>query len=442
MAIEEIAPTRWSEVSELREARLVVELESGKQFEAELLVDVAPLTAVRVARLARKGYYHTLTFHRVVPNFVVQGGGPAGNEYSGARDFMPDELSDVSHARGTIGISTRGRDTGDAQLFVNLRDNPRLDYDYTVFARITAGLDAVDGVQEGERIRRIVVRQAPRLGSADTAALMRTVRVLAADSMEGRRAGTPGGARARRYLLRRMASLGLTPWQGRFEHPFPLRRDSATGVNLLGVIPGKRRDLPYLVLSAHYDHEGIKNGQIYNGADDNASGVAAVLSIAAALRRHPLDHPVLVALFDAEEAGLLGARALVADSAFRRERVALDVNLDMVSHSEAGVLWAAGSAHHPELRPVLEAIAARAPVILKLGHDRRSVSGEQDWTGSSDHGPFHVANIPFVYFGVEDHQDYHKPTDDPGTVTVGFFGGAVATIEAALRALDALRLTP
>jgi Zn-dependent M28 family amino/carboxypeptidase len=355
---------------------------------------------------------------------------------------MPDEASEVSHARGTIGISTRGRDTGDAQLFVNLRDNPRLDYEYTVFARITAGLDVVDGVLEGERIRRIEVRQAPRLGSADTAALMRTVRVLAADSMEGRQAGTAGGAKARRYLVERLRALRLAPWGTRFEHTFRLRRDSALGTNLLAVVPGKRRDLPYLVLSAHYDHDGIKNGQIYNGADDNASGVAAVLAIAASLTARPPDHPVLLALFDGEEAGLLGSRALLADSGFRRERVALAVNLDMVSHSEAGVLWAAGSAHHPELRPVLEEIAAQAPVLLRLGHDRRGVAGEQDWSGSSDHGPFHAAMIPFVYFGVEDHRDYHKPTDDPETMTVGFFGGAVATIEAALRAFDALRFTP
>jgi hypothetical protein len=75
-------------------------------------------------------------------------------------------------------------------------------------------------------------------------------------------------------------------------------------------------------------------------------------------------------------------------------------------------------------------------VKLRLGHDRPGVSGEQDWTLDSDHGAFHSAGIPFVYFGVEDHQDYHRPSDDPETLTPGFFGNAVATILEALRRLD------
>jgi cyclophilin family peptidyl-prolyl cis-trans isomerase len=73
---------------------------------------------------------------------------------------MRDELSGVSHARGTLGISTRGRDTGDGQLFINLRDNPRLDYDYTVWGRVVSGMGVVDAMQEGARIRGISIRLA------------------------------------------------------------------------------------------------------------------------------------------------------------------------------------------------------------------------------------------------------------------------------------------
>ena len=263
---------------------------------------------------------------------------------------------------------------------------------------------------------------------------MATVRVLAADSMEGRRVATPGGARARRYLLGRLQGLGVAPLEGSYTRSFPLPPDS--GVNLLGVIPGTRAGAPYIVLSAHYDHVGIRNGVIHNGADDNASGVAAVLAIAALLRRNPLEHPVIIALFDAEEGGLRGARAFVTSGPVPRERMALNINLDMVGHSEAGVLWAAGASHTPALRPVLDSLARSAPVTLKLGHDRPGVPGEPDWSGSSDHGAFRSAGIPFLYFGVEDHQDYHQPSDDPETLTPRFFGGAVATIEAALRAVD------
>ena len=96
----------------------------------------------------------------MVPNFVIQGGSPGANEYMGNGPFMPDELTRISHERGTLGISTRGRDTGDAQLFVNLVGNPRLDYDYTVWGRVVSGMAVVDAVLEGDVIRRVEI--APR----------------------------------------------------------------------------------------------------------------------------------------------------------------------------------------------------------------------------------------------------------------------------------------
>ena len=271
--------------------------------------------------------------------------------------------------------------------------------------------------------------------ASDTAFLMREVRVLAADSMEGRKAGTPGGARARRYLRQRLQALRLAPLGGGFEHPF------ARGTNLLAVIPGTSQADRYIVLSAHYDHLGIVRGQIYNGADDNASGVAAVLALAREIRRKPLSHSVILALFDAEEAGLLGARAFLAEQPVVREAITLEVNLDMVGHSSSNELWAAGTARYPVLLPALRAVGERALVKLHLGHDRPGLPSERDWTAESDHGVFHAAGIPFIYFGVEDHQDYHRPSDDPDTLTPAFFGAAVQTILVALRELDALRLS-
>jgi len=276
------------------------------------------------------------------------------------------------------------------------------------------------------------------VAAVDTAGLMATVRVLAADSMEGRRIGTPGGARARVYLLRRLAALGVSPLVAGYQEPFRVA-DSTGGVNLLGLIPGTRYPGRYIVLSAHYDHVGIKGGQIYNGADDNASGTAAVLAIAEALERAPLAHSVIVALLDGEESGLLGAKAFLAAKPVPVEAIALNMNLDMVSHSDSGELWAAGTAQTPALRPVLDSLATVAPVHLRFGHDRAGVAGQQDWTNDSDHGPFHAAGIPFIYFGVEDHKDYHQPTDDPETITPAFFGRAVGTMLAALRRLDRVR---
>lgn len=127
----------------------------GGSFDVRLRGDVAPMMAARILALAEHGYYDGLTWHRVEPDFVIQGGSPGANEYVGARTALRDELGTVSHRRGTLGMSTRGHDTGDAQWFVNLKDNARLDRDYTVWGEVVAGIDVVDGVLEGDAIRRI-----------------------------------------------------------------------------------------------------------------------------------------------------------------------------------------------------------------------------------------------------------------------------------------------
>lgn len=142
------------------ELRLLVRMapaSGGGVFVVRLLPDEAPATVARMVKLARAGYYAGLTFHRVEPTFVIQGGSPAATEYVGDGPFMRDEVGLVSHLRGTLGISTRGRDTGDAQLFVNLTDNYRLDHDYTVFGEIIQGRDVAEGVIEGDVIERVDV---------------------------------------------------------------------------------------------------------------------------------------------------------------------------------------------------------------------------------------------------------------------------------------------
>ncbi|OFW24539.1 MAG: hypothetical protein A3G21_18465 [Acidobacteria bacterium RIFCSPLOWO2_12_FULL_66_21] len=131
-----------------------VTLASGRVIKITLLTDVAPLASVRFWRLAKEGYYNGLTFHRVVPNFVIQGGSPGANEYSGDGRFVHDEIGDVGNSRGSVGLSTRGRDTGDAQFYINLVDNPRLDSQYTVFGRVDK-MDVVDLIAEGDRIDTI-----------------------------------------------------------------------------------------------------------------------------------------------------------------------------------------------------------------------------------------------------------------------------------------------
>lgn len=126
-------------------------------FDLALITSEAPLTVLRFADLAESGYYNGLTFHRVAPNFVIQGGSPAANEYVGIADHMRDELGLWPHVRGAVGISTRGRDTGDGQIFIDLVDNPRLDHQYTVFAQVLNGIDVVDRILEGDVIERVEI---------------------------------------------------------------------------------------------------------------------------------------------------------------------------------------------------------------------------------------------------------------------------------------------
>jgi cyclophilin family peptidyl-prolyl cis-trans isomerase len=127
----------------------------GGSFVVRLRGDVAPIMAARILDLARAGYYDGLTWQRVEHDFVIQGGSPGASEYVGLARYLRDELGTVPHVRGTVGMSTRGHDTGDAQWFVNLRDNVRLGRDYTVFGEVVDGIEVVDGVFEGDAIAKI-----------------------------------------------------------------------------------------------------------------------------------------------------------------------------------------------------------------------------------------------------------------------------------------------
>ena len=144
----------FAEMREMAASRAVIRMSGGGEIVLELLPFEAPANTARFVRLAREGYFDGLTFHRVVPNFVIQGGSPGANEYHGDGPYTRDELTMRSHVRGTVGISTRGRDTGDGQIFVNLVDNPRLDHNYTIIARVVEGMEVVDGVLEGPSWKR------------------------------------------------------------------------------------------------------------------------------------------------------------------------------------------------------------------------------------------------------------------------------------------------
>lgn len=148
----------FGELAALEDSVAVVTMASGDTFVIATLPFEAPTNAVRFMRMVREGAFDGLTWHRVVPNFVVQGGSPYANEYAGHGDYTRDETGLVGHFAGTLGVSTRGRDTADGQVFINLVDNLRLDHDYTVFGTLVEGLDEVRRIRAGDVIERIEVR--------------------------------------------------------------------------------------------------------------------------------------------------------------------------------------------------------------------------------------------------------------------------------------------
>jgi Zn-dependent M28 family amino/carboxypeptidase len=292
------------------------------------------------------------------------------------------------------------------------------------------------------RVSGAVGDAAPRsatLPALDSARLIGDLFRLAHDSMAGRGVGTPENAKARAWLVSEFRRIGLDVVGGRHEHGFvrPPRRnstDSLRGTNVLGSVRGRVTPGRVLVVSAHYDHVGTRNGEIHNGADDNASGTAAVLAMAAYFKAHPPSHTIIFALWDAEESGLQGARAFVAAPPVPLASIAANVNLDMVGRNDKGELYAAGATPWPQMRPLFEGLGPQAAVTLRLGHD--SGGGQDDWTNQSDQGAFNAAGVPFVYFGVEDHPDYHRPTDDPERIQPGFFHRAARTIAGFVERLD------
>lgn len=249
--------------------------------------------------------------------------------------------------------------------------------------------------------------------------------------------GTPGGARARAYLLRALARIGVTPGADSFSAPFQTKDRSGSvihGVNLVALVRGSRHADRYVVVSAHYDHLGIRGREIFHGADDNASGTAGVLALAQWFARHAPENSIIFVLFDGEESGDLGSKAFVESPPVPLERIVANVNLDMVSRNARGELYAAGASPYPVFKPLLDSTAAVSSVKLLLGHD--TGRGESNWTHQSDQGSFADRNIPFVYFGVEDHADYHRPTDTVERIQPGFFVRSVQTVAEFVSRLD------
>ena len=286
------------------------------------------------------------------------------------------------------------------------------------------------------------------------AELKRDVGFLASDSLGGRERGREGAFATAAFLAGQLRSLGWQPFEGayrhEFEHRFRPKRSEEEELRRLQNVVAVSRPLrtgdAAVVLGAHYDHVGSglsggtfgPKGLIHNGADDNASGTAAVLHIARSLARDPLparSRPVVVIFFDGEEGGLLGSRHFVAEHvAARPERFAAMVNLDMVGQLHRDVVYVWG-----------EQTAAFAPVLTRAGRrhalrlDRRA-----EHIKRSDHWPFFDAGVPYLMLHTGLHPRYHRPADDADQINYRGLARVTRATERIVRELadPSIDLTP
>ena len=261
--------------------------------------------------------------------------------------------------------------------------------------------------------------------------------VLSADNMAGRRFASSESKIAQNYLISSLINSDVQPFQKQYIHPFTHSSffTEKSGNNIIGYVKGTSFPEQYIVLTAHYDHLGRKGTQIYNGADDNASGTAALLAFADKITKEPLKHSVIFLFTDGEEVNLLGSKAFVSQQKQLLPQITLNINVDMI----------AGSKNTKQLHFIdnrLEQILSQDNIqhlrdlpsssIIKLKRgfkrDNNRANSRVSWTGASDHGPFNSEHIPFIYFGVGMHSNYHTTNDDFENVNLEFYIQACQSI--------------
>ncbi len=257
---------------------------------------------------------------------------------------------------------------------------------------------------------------------------------LADDAREGRGMESEGLEAAGAWLVERFAEIGLEPagedgYRDPFtasvmvpdpdqpENPHAGERRPVAGFNVVGRLPaGAANRLPgAVVIGAHYDHLGMGGGgslaigetAIHNGADDNASGTAALLAVARELaaRRDELRRDVWFVAFSLEEEGLLGSSTFTREptGGLAMDDVVAMLNMDMVGRLEGGTLQVLGGESATEWDDIVTPLCEADGLACKVAGDG---------FGSSDQSAFYAAGIPVLHFFTGVHEDYHKPTDD------------------------------
>lgn len=274
----------------------------------------------------------------------------------------------------------------------------------------------------------------------DRTQMVKDLQILTSPEFQGRKTNTPGAALTQDFLASRFKAIGLTQWQGSYRAPFEYAFLFSTrhGVNMLGTLPAKHKSTRWRIITAHYDHLGSQGRHYYPGADDNASGVAALLAIAAQWQREPMeDVNLMLVATDAEEPGLYGAYGLVEQlKQLPDMHIELALNLDMIGHpSRPQAIYMEGENNLKDFKAVEKQLAQDNQLCLRVNRTkaRGSSAFNIDWLRASDHYAFHKAGIPWLYLGVPPHKYYHTIDDKLDTVNLEFLG---ATTELAFKLIQ------
>lgn len=251
---------------------------------------------------------------------------------------------------------------------------------------------------------------------------------LASDEFEGRKTGEKGQKMAAEYLANAYTNYGLkgNPLTNNHFQVVPLEalkyKSEFASENVIGFIEGSEKPEEIIVISSHYDHEGIKKGVIFNGADDNASGTSAVLEIAEAFSKakkngHGPKRSLLFINFTGEEKGLLGSKFFAESSLFPLENIVAGLNIDMIGRistekeGDSNYIYIIGADRlSSELHAINEA-ANNAYANLDLDYKYNAEDDRNRYYYRSDHYNLAKHNIPVIFYFNGVHEDYHQPTD-------------------------------
>lgn len=282
-------------------------------------------------------------------------------------------------------------------------------------------------------------------GLLNETVLINDLAILSSEQMSGRKTGTIGSVKAKRFIQARFKKIGLAhfPEHSEFIQPFTFSRYSSEnqGFNVVGWLKGTQFFQQFIVVTAHYDHLGTKGRHVYYGADDNASGVAALLAVATKVAELGLAHSVIFLATDAEEKGLYGAKAFIKNLPVDKNAILLNINLDMLGDGgRSNRLYATFSRGDEQLAELVEKVADTAGLCLLNSHRKSqgfSPSKEQvNWRKASDHGAFSKVDIPYIFVGVGVHKRYHTPKDNFENINQTFYKSAAETAWLILQAAD------